>query len=127
MRVPVTFERGGLTVVMSVDEAGLLQGLKIEPAAAVWAPPAYADPDRFAEREVRVGSGPLAVPGTLSVPRGDGPWPGVVLLSGGGPFDRDQTSGPNKPLKDLAWGLASRGVAVAAVRQGDLRPPRPAG
>ena len=65
------------------------------------------------------------MPGTLSVPCGDGPWPGVVLLSGGGPFDRDQTSGPNKPLKDLAWGLASRGVAVAAIRQGDLRPPRP--
>ncbi|MGO4431230.1 alpha/beta hydrolase family protein, partial [Streptomyces sp. MCAF7] len=35
-----------------------------------------------------------------------------VLLGGGGPFDRDGTSGPNKPLKDLAWGLASRGVAV---------------
>ena len=52
------------------------------------------------------------MPGTLSVPHGDGPWPGVVLLSGGGPFDRDQTSGPNKPLKDLAWGLASRGAAV---------------
>ncbi len=113
VRVPVAFEHGGLTVVMSVDEAGLLQGLKIEPAAAPWVPPAYAVPDRFAEREVRVGSGPLAVPGTLSVPCGDGPWPGVVLLSGGGPFDRDQTSGPNKPLKDLAWGLASRGVAVA--------------
>ena len=113
VRVPVTCEHGGLTVIMSVDGAGLLQGLLIEPAAAgSWTPPSYAVPDRFAEREVRVGSGPLAVPGTLSVPHGDGPWPGVVLLSGGGPFDRDQTSGPNKPLKDLAWGLASRGAAV---------------
>ena len=34
VRVPVTFEHGGLTVVMSVDGAGLVQGLKIEPAAA---------------------------------------------------------------------------------------------
>ena len=105
VRVPVTCDRGGLTVIMSVDGAGLLQGLLIEPAAAgSWTPPGYAAPDTFAEREVRVGSGPLAVSGTLSVPHGDGPWPGVVLLSGGGPFDRDQTSGPNKPLKDLAWG-----------------------
>jgi uncharacterized protein len=113
VRVPVTCEHGGLTVIMSVDGAGLLQGLQIEPAAAgPWTPPGYAVPDRFAEREVTVGSGPLAVPGTLIVPYGDGPWPGVVLLSGGGPFDRDQTSGPNKPLKDLAWGLASRGAAV---------------
>ncbi len=112
VRVPVMCEHGDLTVVMSVDGAGLLQGLKIEPVAVAWAPPAYAVPDRFAERDVQVGSGPMAVPGTLSVPCGDGPWPGVVLLGGGGPFDRDQTSGPNKPLKDLAWGLASRGVAV---------------
>ena len=36
----------------------------------------------------------------------------MVLLGGGGAFDRDGTSGPNKPLKDLAWGLAARGVAV---------------
>ena len=27
-------------------------------------------------------------------------------------FDRDETIGRNKPFKDLAWGLASRGVAV---------------
>lgn len=111
--VPVTCERGGLTVVMSVDDAGLLNGLRIAPAATTsWTPPPYAAPKRFDEHEVTVGSGPLSVPGTLSLPRGRGPRPGVVLLSGGGPLDRDETSGPNKPLKDLAWGLAGRGVAV---------------
>ncbi len=46
------------------------------------------------------------------MPYGHGLRPGVVLLGGGGPCDRDETSGPNKPLKDLAWGLASRGIAV---------------
>ncbi|MFD0515887.1 alpha/beta hydrolase family protein [Streptomyces aureus] len=75
-------------------------------------PPPYAEPGRFSEHEVTVGTGPLAVSGTLSVPRGQAPGPGVVLLAGGGPFDRDETSGPNKPLKDLAWGLASRGTTV---------------
>ncbi|MCU1422878.1 MAG: hypothetical protein JWN36_2529, partial [Microbacteriaceae bacterium] len=49
---------------------------------------------------------------TLTLPRGFGKHPGVVLLQGGGPFDRDETSGANKPLKDLAWGLATRGIAV---------------
>lgn len=111
--VPVTCEHGALTAVMSVDDAGMLQGLRIAPAAATsWATPSYAHPKRFDEHDVTLGSGPLAVPGTLSLPRGRGPHPGVVLLSGGGPFDRDETGGPNKPLKDLAWGLASRGVAV---------------
>ncbi|MEU0570988.1 alpha/beta fold hydrolase [Nonomuraea sp. NPDC005983] len=111
--VPVTCERGGLTVVMSVDEEGLLQGLRLAPAlAASWTPPSYARRRRFDEHDVTVGSGDLAVPGTLSLPHGHGPRPGVVLLSGGGPFDRDGSAGPNKPLKDLAWGLAGRGVAV---------------
>jgi len=113
VRVLVTCERGALTVVMSVDDAGALQGLRISSADTTsWAPPSYANPKRFDEIEVTVGAGPLAVPGALTLPHGRGPRPGVVLLSGGGPFDRDETSGPNKPLKDLAWGLASRGVAV---------------
>jgi len=111
--VPVTCERGGLAVRLAVDTAGLLHGLRLAPPQTTsWVPPRYAAGRRFTEHEVTVGSGPLAVPGTMTVPRGRGHWPGVVLLSGGGPFDRDATHGANKPLKDLAWGLASRGIAV---------------
>jgi hypothetical protein len=109
---PVTGERGGLTVVVSVDEARRLNGFRLAPPdSAAWAPPRYAAPGRFTEREVTVGSGPLAVPGTLTLPRGRGGRPGVVLLAAG-PADRDMTTGPNKPFKDLAWGLASHGIAV---------------
>jgi dienelactone hydrolase len=35
-----------------------------------------------------------------------------VLIHGSGPNDRDETIGPNKPFRDLAWGLASCGIAV---------------
>ncbi|WP_279581903.1 alpha/beta hydrolase family protein [Fodinicola feengrottensis] len=59
-----------------------------------------------------LGAGEFAVPGTLSLPHRPGPLPAVVLLCGSGPLDRDETIGRNKPFKDLAWGLASRGVAV---------------
>jgi len=38
--------------------------------------------------------------------------PGVVLVHGSGPIDRDETIGPNLPFRDLAWGLASQGIAV---------------
>ncbi len=79
----------------------------------VWSAPEYADPGLFDEHDITVGAGAYAVPGTMTVPSGPGPCAAVVLLGGGGPFDRDCTFGPNKPLKDLAWGLASRGVAVA--------------
>jgi dienelactone hydrolase len=36
----------------------------------------------------------------------------VVLVHGSGPQDRDETVGANKPFRDLAWGLAARGIAV---------------
>lgn len=73
---------------------------------------AYADVHRFDEQDVTAGSGPLALPGTLSLPQERGAGPAVVLLAGSGPLDRDETIGRNKPLKHLAWGLACRGVAV---------------
>src|SRR6266516_3252311 len=127
VKLPVRFERGEQTVAISVTDAGVLTGLQLLPASAAqptepWEPPAYADPEQFDEQAVTVGDGPLAVPGTLSLPRlpreprqpgaAPGPWPAVVLLTGSGPHDRDETIGRNKPFKDLAWGLASRGVAV---------------
>ncbi|WP_328701398.1 alpha/beta hydrolase family protein [Amycolatopsis pittospori] len=111
VQVPVFCSQGGFTVVMVVDDAGALAGVRFA-TAAVWTPPDYADEKEFAEHEITVRAQPGPVGGTLTLPRGPGPWPGVVLLSGGGIFDRDGTAGPNKPLKDLAWGLASRGVAV---------------
>src|SRR5262249_25909652 len=36
----------------------------------------------------------------------------VVLVHGSGPHDLDETIGPNRPFRDLAWGLASKGVVV---------------
>ena len=117
VKIPVTCARGELTVLVSVHESGWLTGIQLAPPsaaqpAAPWQPPAYADPEKFEEQDVTVGSGPLAVGGRLSLPRAARPRPAVVLLAGSGPFDRDAAIGRNKPLKDLAWGLASRGVAV---------------
>jgi hypothetical protein len=114
VRVPVDGESGAIDVFMSIDDEGKLHGLRLSAAAPVdWQPPSYVDESCFTEQEITLGTGQDAVPGTLTLPRGPGPFPGVVLLPGGGPFDRDETSGVNKPLKDIAWGLASRGVAVA--------------
>jgi uncharacterized protein len=75
--------------------------------------PPYARPAAYREVDVVVGKGgnwPL--PGTLTLPVGEGPFPVVVLVHGSGPADRDETLGPNKPFRDLAWGLASQNIAV---------------
>ena len=52
------------------------------------------------------------LPGTLTLPKGDGPFPAAVLLQGSGPSDRDETIGNLKPFRDLAEGLAVQGIAV---------------
>ncbi|MGF6881002.1 dienelactone hydrolase [Nocardia sp. GAS34] len=111
-KIPVNGDNSGIEVHISVDDAGRLHGFRLAPPSeSDWTPPKYATPRRFTEREVTLGSGPHAVSGTLTLPKGDRPRPGVVLIASG-PNNRDVTTGPNKPFKDLAWGLASRGVAV---------------
>jgi dienelactone hydrolase len=117
VKVPVTFARGPATVLVTVSDTGWVTGLQIAAAEAArptqpWQPPDYADPAAFGEQEVTLGSGPLAVGGTLAMPGTPGPHPAVVLLPGSGPLDRDETLGRNKPFKDLAWGLATQGIAV---------------
>jgi dienelactone hydrolase len=77
-----------------------------------YSPPGYAAEDAFAERDVTVGAGDVDLDGVLAVPEGEGPFPGVVLVHGAGLHDPDGTAGESKILKDVAWGLASRGIAV---------------
>jgi len=74
--------------------------------------PAYADRALFEETEVTIGGPDWPLAALLTLPKGAGPFPGLVLVHGSGPNDRDETIGPNKPFRDLAWGLASRGIAV---------------
>lgn len=109
------FEHTDLDALLPFNSAGQLIGLRLRPSASeasTWTSPEYARPDTFAERAVTVTTGRWQLPGTLTVPRGAGPYPAVVLVQGSGPQDADESIGPNKPFKDLAWGLASRGIAV---------------
>ncbi len=77
-----------------------------------YTPPAYVNLSIFTEENVTIGSGQWVLPATLTIPNGTGPFPAVVLVHGSGPNDRDETYGPNKPFKDIAWGLASAGIVV---------------
>ncbi len=49
--------------------------------------------------------------GTLTLPKGDGPFPAVVLVSGSGPQDRDETLFDHKPFLVLADHFAKNGIA----------------
>jgi uncharacterized protein len=105
------FDKAALNVMLSFDAENKIAGMNITPrtppADESETPPASST---FKEEPVTIGS-EWALPGMLSMPVG--PIAGaVVLVHGSGPADRDETVGPNKPFRDLAWGLANRGIAV---------------
>jgi dienelactone hydrolase len=111
------FERGRITFQTIFDDEGHVVGLQVHPDETVSPPaayeaPPYVRPGSFHEEEVQVGSGEWFLPGTLAMPEGQGPFPAVALVHGSGQHDRDETIGSNKPFRDLAWGLASSGIAV---------------
>jgi uncharacterized protein len=112
--VTCRFEKLALDVRVVFNADKQVSGLQFRPAKGAYdfKPPPYARPASFRETEVVVASGEWTLPGTLTLPKGDSPFAAAVLVHGSGPHDRDETIGPNKPLRDLAWGLASQGVAV---------------
>jgi dienelactone hydrolase len=120
--VPVTFAQATVTLLVTVSAQGQVAGFHVGavvtssgssgPATPSLPPASYVNQASFSETGVTVGSSPWELPGTLSMPKGSGPFPAVVLVAGSGPEDQDETYGPNKPFQDLAWGLASAGIAV---------------
>lgn len=118
--VTVEYEKANLDFQMSFDANGKIGGFFFRPSQApnknaeTYKAPDYVQPDAFREEEVTVGAGEWTLPATLTTPVGKGNFPVVVLVHGSGASDRDEShlNPANKPFKDLAWGLASRGVAV---------------
>jgi pimeloyl-ACP methyl ester carboxylesterase/guanyl-specific ribonuclease Sa len=110
--VEATFDSGVLNLRWAFDVAGEPTGLFIRTPQGSYSPPDYVDESAFEETELTVSSPACDLGATLSLPTGDDPVPGVVLVHGSGPNDRDVTIGPNKIFRDLAHGLSTRGYAV---------------
>lgn len=54
----------------------------------------------------------VTLAGTLTLPRGEGPFPAVVLVTGSGPQDRDEALLGHKPFLVLSDYLTRKGIAV---------------
>lgn len=54
----------------------------------------------------------VTLAGTLTVPKGKGPFPAVVLVTGSGPQNRDEELMGHKPFAVIADYLTRRGIAV---------------
>lgn len=71
-------------------------------------------PYPYEEREVAFPGGEdgVTLAGTLTLPRSEPPFPAVLLVSGSGPQDRDETIMRHKPFLVLADHLTRHGIAV---------------
>lgn len=113
--IPVKFTGMALNFRITIDDQNKIAGLYFQPVqqpVAAYVRPAYGKPESFKESVVTFGMPEWQLPATLTIPAGKGPFPVVVLVHGSGPNDRDESVGPNKPFRDLAEGLASKGIAV---------------
>ncbi|MBS1536678.1 MAG: alpha/beta hydrolase [Bacteroidetes bacterium] len=97
-------------------ESNLIRGLYVDktppPLLQQYLFPDYVDGSKVRETDIIVGKGDWELHGHITLPSTPGKYPGIVLVHGSGPMDRDETMFSNKPFKDLAWGLASQGIAV---------------
>ena len=117
--VPLHYGKGELVAKIAVAVDGKVSGFLVQPAGAPQAASAPAVPADapYSERDVAVGQGERALPGTLAMPEDVGTdagrtVPAVVLAHGSGPQDRDESIGPNRPFLDIARGLAAHGIAT---------------
>lgn len=76
-----------------------------------YSPPAYADESQFEEHSLEFDHDGVTYPGVLTTPADATNPPCVVLLPGGFGDDENATFGPHQPYRDLAWGLATEGIA----------------
>lgn len=112
--VTYTFQTSAVPVnlTLRLNAAGEIDDMYIAAQAnSAYQKPAYEDAAAYTEREVTI-EGAMALPGTLTLPAGDGPFPAIVLVHGSGTNDRDEAIGSAKPFRDLAVGLAAQGIAV---------------
>lgn len=115
-----TLSLDGKTISGKFTQAGIERELAFERQSAkptLERPQTPKGPFPYREEEVSYENraAGIKIAGTLSLPAGDGPFPAVLLLTGSGAQDRNESIMGHKPFWVIADYLARRGVAVLRV------------
>lgn len=94
------------------EQAGYKGTWEATREAAASAVPTADASKSYTDEEVTFKNGQYTLAGTLSLPKGAGPHPAVVLISGSGQQNRDEEIFGFKPFAILADALAKQGIAV---------------
>jgi dienelactone hydrolase len=111
IHVSVTFhcESGSTQVGLEFNQEGEITEVSFRDS---YTPPSYVDTALFDEQSVTIDCGDIELEGVLTMPiEVDNP-PIALLILGAGELEKEYTFGPNQFFKDLAWGLATEGIAT---------------
>lgn len=111
--LPLRFEQQEQRLLLRFDSLQRINAFILQPASEAenWRYPSYGRPDSYREFSMKVISDTIQLPAILTLPKNCKQCPVVLFVHGAGPNDKDESQGPNKMFKDLAVGLASRGIA----------------
>jgi pimeloyl-ACP methyl ester carboxylesterase len=118
--IPVQFEKGALDFSITLNSSREVVHLYMRPGTDNTVrrrPQNPVKPYPYREEEVlyeNKASG-LKLGATLTIPAGKGPFPAVVLITGSGTQDRDETIMSHKPFLVLADHLTKKGIIVLRV------------
>lgn len=114
LSIPFIIGKVNYNYIIRFDYEGKINEMNssAEQAQIPYTKPVYEDSNNYIEQQVTIGNGTWKLPATLTVPKGKGPFPVVILIHGSGPNDRDESLGGLRPFRDIAVGLASKNIAV---------------
>ncbi|HVG40790.1 MAG TPA: alpha/beta hydrolase, partial [Chitinophagaceae bacterium] len=105
-----TWKQGGQSIALDLKKGN---GFNSEPAK----PQTPKPPFPYLSEDVEYNNSDQSVHfgATLTIPKGSGPFPAVIIISGSGAQDRDGTMFGHKPYAVLADHLTRNGIAVLRV------------
>ncbi len=108
------FENMGIIISLSYDDSGKIRGIwfNFAPEDTVYQ---NVDTDLFTEETVFIGE--YEIKGVVTTPDNVTDYPVVVLVRGSGQSDFNETIGANRPFKELAHGLAEKGIASIRINK----------
>ncbi|MFA7381492.1 MAG: alpha/beta fold hydrolase [Bacteroidia bacterium] len=109
------YRKAAYELMLTYDSSGYVNMIRIIPsrpkADYIW--PSYApDVKNYSEIKLTLVNGKYKMPGILTLPVAAKEVPVVIMVHGSGPNDKDETLGNTKLFKDLALGLAAKGIAT---------------
>lgn len=110
-----TFDAAYQQISAAFKQGGIESPITFQRVARIEEPTRPQMPQRpfpYNETELFLDSGGVRLAGTLTTPKGDGPFAAAILLTGSGPQDRDETLFGHKPFLVIADQLTRAGFAV---------------